>query len=255
MGTEPAVIKCIKYNKLYQLEYHIIKMIKIAIIAIFIAALVHDTTPVRCHVGYSTADLPMAMSVRDVECGKGLTHCVTLSYKLDGMSVTQGNCATSGGQASCLFMKNSLPSMTACSEAICSGDHCNKAVKDAENAERARVGPHKITLKYTTGLQTDFPNIPFASPNVPYAVDECFPGTKECVTLEFDFITNFTQQLLKKTSSNFPSYRKCVTDLTCPATHGVHFSMQDKQRKAARLNAVKVITAMLEKQYKTTIQL
>merc|ERR1712183_131930 len=208
MGTEPAVIKCIKYNKLYQLEYHIIKMIKIAIIAIFIAALVHDTTAVRCHVGYSTADLPMAMSVRDVECGKGLTHCVTLSYKLDGMSVTQGNCATSGGQASCLFMKNSLPSMTECSEAICSGDHCNKAVIDGENAERARVGPYKNTLKCTTGLQTDFPNIPFASPNVPYAVDECFPGTKECVTLEFDFVYKFHSTIAQKNAFKLPFVQK-----------------------------------------------
>jgi len=166
-------------------------MIKIAIIAFIIAASVFESQAVRCHVGYSAADLPLAMSVRDVECAEGFDYCVTLKYVLDGMKITQGNCATKHGQATCQFMRNSQLAMTDCSEDICSGDHCNSAVKEAERVELKRVGAYENTLKCTTGLQSDFPNIPFASPNVPYAVDECFPGTKDCVTMEFDYIYKF----------------------------------------------------------------
>jgi len=175
-------------------------MIKIAIIAIVIAACVYENEAVRCHVGYSAADLPLAMSVRDVECGKGFDHCVTLKYVLDGMRITQGNCATRHGQATCLFMKNSQPAMTQCTEDICTGDHCNSDVFEAEQVERKRVGAYKNTLKCTTGLQTDFPNIPFASPNVPFAVDECFPGTDKCVTMEYDYLYKFESTIA--TSSN-----------------------------------------------------
>jgi len=112
-------------------------------------------------------------------------------YKIDGMTIYQGNCATKYGQAMCHFMRNSHKGMTECSESLCDGDLCNSAVYESEQVERKRVGPFESTLKCTTGLQTDFPDVPFATADVPLAVDECFPGTKECITITYDYLYKF----------------------------------------------------------------
>jgi len=170
-------------------------MITIATIAFVISVYVLETSAIKCYVGFSAADLPLAMAVRDVQCGPRFDHCVSLKYKMDGLTITQGNCANKYGQVNCHFMGISHRGLTECHEELCHGDHCNSAVYEAEQVERKRVGPYNNTLKCTTGLQTSFPDIPFAAPDVPYAVDECFPGTKECVTIQFDYLYQFESKI------------------------------------------------------------
>jgi len=184
-----------KFNKLFKLY---ITMFKLAVIALIVATCVFESTAIRCYVGYSAPDLPLAISVRDIECGKQFDHCTTIKYTLGGQAVIQGNCARKYGQAMCQFMRNPHKTMTDCSETLCQGDYCNTAVYESEQAERKKVGPFANTLQCYTGLLTEFPDIPFASADVPLGVDACFPGSEECVTMTYNYIYKFETQVATK---------------------------------------------------------